>query len=370
MSGICQGTASCQDDAYCAGGGGDVCHQQRFFCVECDGRPGQCPAGMGCQFDFTCAAVGGNPAADVCEGSCADRSACAEDQVCLDGQCCAPPRRCRSVEDCPRSTPECNGATGQCFGGDGCFSDPECKEQTGCAGGQCQCDLAQGAPGSCRLRPDECAADSDCWQGGAFAQKVCVTQRSPRLCADAPTCGSDADCRAEGWVCDLESASPSFGFCQNGTPCTPDGAECVGDAVCDNGVCRPPNCLNTPSLCAADEICDTLTGSCMPRQGGACAVDGDCAAGFYCNATVGICEVGCRENSECDPGICNALHQCEYPVGQFCGPCTINADCPASSDCVDVPLVGQICLEQCLPFINIGCSDPTQECVLAYCNCF
>ena len=366
IAGICRSASSCGGDPDCAGDG-LVCHVQRFFCVECDGRSGQCPPGMGCQFDFTCAAAGG-PGDPGCAGSCGGRSDCRDDQICREGQCCAPPSRCRASEDCPAGAPECNGATGQCFGGDGCFSDVECAEKPGCSAGQCMCDVAGGAPGSCVLRPDACETDADCWESGRFAQKVCLTESAPRRCADAPACGADATCRASGLVCDLDAGSPSFGFCQNGTPCPAGAADCTGDMVCDAGVCRAPNCLNTPSRCTSAEICDPATLICTPRQGGGCATDDDCQAGFYCNALVGMCEVGCRDSAECAPGICNAQHECEFPAGQFCGPCSNDADCPGNGRCVDLG-IGRVCVELCSELFNIPCSDPTQECLLTFCNC-
>lgn len=371
VAGVCQTVTVCQADEDCAGEG-RVCHTTRLFCVECDGRSGQCGANETCQFDFTCAPIQtSTPDAGTseCSGSCTTRDECASDQVCsMGGECCPPPSRCRSPADCPASEPECNGATGQCFGGGGCFTDADCETDPACTGGRCTCEIGMAPPGVCRQRQAECASDMDCWEMGAFAGKFCTINNPPARCVDAPTCTSDANCAAEGLICDLDAASPSNGYCQNGIPC-PNGTECPMGQVCDAGRCIAENCANNPALCGPNETCDPVSLMCVPQSGGSCTQDTDCQAGYYCNTSSSTCEVGCRDNSECPGGICNAQNQCEYPTGQFCGPCMSDADCPAGGRCVDNPFTGPTCYEQCSSLLMQPCSDPNDSCIFGNCSC-
>ncbi|MCB9648561.1 MAG: hypothetical protein H6730_18460 [Deltaproteobacteria bacterium] len=370
VAGLCQSVKSCQMDSDCASDG-KVCHASRFYCVECDGRPGQCAAGSTCQSDFTCAVLTA-PDAGVspCSGTCADRSECGQDEVCsADGECCPPPSRCRSPNDCPASQPECNGATGQCFGGAGCFQDADCEQETACTGGRCFCDIQGAPPGTCRQRPDECQTDADCFDNGTFIQKFCTVANPPKRCADAPSCSTDNDCSSYGLVCDTAAGSPSMGYCQNGLPCTVGGNECPVGQTCVNNVCVGENCLNKPSLCTANETCDPVTAMCVPNNTGTCTQDTDCQAGYYCNTSSSTCQVGCRDNTECPGGVCNAAHQCEYPMGQFCGPCTTDADCPGGARCVNNPFTGNTCYEQCSTILMQPCSDPNASCIFGNCSC-
>lgn len=371
MGGLCQTVSTCSSDQDCSGEG-KVCHQQRLFCVECDGRAGQCGEGRTCQFDFTCVDVTtGTPDAGMgngCSDSCADNAACAPDRVCKAGMCCNPPARCTSQDDCPASAPQCNGATGQCFGGGaGCLDDSDCESEPGCAGGACYCEITGAPPGACRVRPDECAADPDCYENGAYAQKYCSLTTRPRRCLDTIACTADADCASLGLVCDLQAGSPSQGFCINGDAC-PMGTECDPTTqVCVDGRCVGANCVNQPSRCGANEMCDTGTGLCVPTGGATCASDAECPQGQYCNTTVNPnrCENGCRSNADCPGGVCNAAHQCEFPNNAICGSCGSDSDCPAGTRCVDFAGTS-LCRESCL--LN-PCSDPNRSCVLLFCSC-
>lgn len=370
VAGLCQAVSSCTNDNDCAGEG-RVCHQQRFFCVQCDGRSSQCPTGQTCQFDFTCVDIAGGRDAgtSACSGSCTDRTQCSDEQVCRMGECCPPPNRCTSPTDCPMSTPECNGATGQCFGGDGCFDDTECETRPGCSVGACFCQIgAGGPPGVCRVRANECNTDMDCWENGAYAGKFCTLQNPPRRCVNAPGCTRDADCAAAGLVCDTTAGSPSQNKCVNGQTCS-TAANCGAGQACVNNVCVAQNCQNTPSLCAANETCDPVMLTCVPNQGGMCTTDTNCQAGYWCNA--GTCQVGCRDNSECPGGVCNAAHMCEFAQGGVCGTCVTDNDCPAGARCVDNPFLGMSkCYEQCSGILNIPCTiNPAASCIFGNCSC-
>jgi hypothetical protein len=376
VGGVCEAVTPCQDDNACTASG-KVCHTTRGYCVQCDGRhTNECPAGTTCQFDFTCAALtagdGGVSDGGSCSGQCTDRTMCGTDQVCRGGACCPPPARCVSINDCPVNRPECNGATGECFGGDSCIQDMECDGKPGCAPGACFCDApAVGQPGECRARPDECQDDMGCWQNGAYAGKVCTVQASPRRCVDAPNCTGDVACASLGLVCDLVMASPSYQRCVNGTPC-PNGNECnPSTQACVDMVCVGKNCNNTPNFCMANERCDMATGTCLPLMSGTCTTDGMCNPGFWCNTAVNMCELGCRDSSECSGGVCDANHRCQQPTGNVCGPCTSDADCPAGTNCRPHSIRSEmLCYEACNAFAGEDCMlNPNAVCFALRCAC-
>jgi hypothetical protein len=208
----------------------------------------------------------------------------------------------------------------------------------------------------------------DCWENGAYAQKYCTLQARPRRCLDAPSCTSDADCASLGLVCDQEAGSPSQGYCVNGTPC-PMGNECdPATQVCVNGLCVGANCINQPSQCGPNEMCDMTTGMCVPVMSGGCTQNADCPQGQYCNQQVNPprCENGCRTNADCPSGVCNAMNQCEFPNNSLCGPCMTDADCPAGLQCVSFA-GSSLCREPCLT--SQTCTDTNRQCVLLFCSC-
>ena len=146
------------------------------------------------------------------------------------------------------------------------------------------------------------------------------------------------------------------------------GNECGAGQVCVNMVCISQNCVNTPSLCGMDEVCDPGTGMCRPMQGGACMVDTECQAGFYCNTRVSPsrCEAGCRDNNDCPGGVCDANHQCQFPMGGICGPCMTDMDCTAGTRCISV--TGQ-CHETCSTVTGQMCTDAARQCLFGICSC-
>ena len=372
VGGICESVTPCSADSECSEG---ICHSTRGYCVECDGRhQGECAQGFTCQFDFTCVSTAqpdagmGDASAMSCSGMCTDRTECGAGQVCSGGMCCPPPARCFTPDDCPSNRPDCNGATGECFGGDDCFSDAECATRPGCGGGACRCDAPQvGQPGVCRVAPDACQGDVDCAMG-----EFCTVMSSPRVCVSAPACTMDSECANLGLVCNTAQM-----ICQNGTPC-PMGNECnPATQACVAGVCTVQDCLNTPSLCGPNETCEPAIRQCIPNPLGPCpGGQVDCSQGYWCNDTISPaqCEFGCSDNADCPGGICNAAHQCESMMpppggGQVCGPCTADADCPAGSRCVNAPL-GMLCYETCSSITGDMCDErPGAMCVFGNCSC-
>lgn len=378
VGGVCESVTACSSDMECSASGG-VCHSTRGFCVECDGRhANECPMGKTCQFDFTCVAIGGGGDGGVadagasCSGMCSDRTMCGTDQVCRAGSCCPPPARCRTTDDCPANRPECNGATGECFGGDSCRMDSDCSTRMGCGGNACFCDTpGAGRPGTCKMRPDECANDEDC-NPGRYMQKLCTLGApAPRRCITAVNCTSDAQCTdPAGLVCDLTMGSPSYQRCKNGKPC-PMGNECAATEVCQAQVCASKSCLNTPTLCMANETCDRATARCIPNQTTSCTSDMQCQLGQWCDTMVSLCKPGCRDNNECPGGICNATHACENPMGGYCGPCMSDMDCPMGTKCFTNPFtMTSQCKETCSMILMDPCTtNPMAVCIFGQCSC-
>ena len=371
-NGFCTLLITCDSDDDCAAAG-KVCHNTRGICVQCDGQhENECPEGQTCQFDFTCVSIGGADAgpndAGTCEGACGSRDDCAEHLVCSGGSCCPPPSRCQTSDDCPRSAPECNAATGACFGGDSCNVDQDCVDKPGCPGITCACDLTT-QPGVCRPRQDECQNDMDCYDGmGAYDGKYCALRAQPKVCLEAPPCTDDIECSLHYLVCDQAAGSPSLNRCINGIPC-PMGNECPGTQTCLDGTCVGQNCINTPSMCTGNETCNTQTGRCEMGGSSSCMMDTDCPQGQYCNTASMACLPGCRDNNDCPMGsICDAAHQCTQAAGGLCGPCASDADCPAGTECFESQILGKLCRERCLP--GATCTlNPQAMCFFFVCSC-
>lgn len=375
VAGICERVVPCTpgNDSQCTASG-KVCHQTRGYCVACDGREGQCGAGLTCQFDFTCVPLGGNDAGVAdggsCGGSCTDRTMCGNDQVCRGNMCCAPPARCSSADQCPQSRPLCNGATGECFGGDSCTTDGQCDTKPGCSPGTCFCDApGAGQPGECKPRPNACNNDQECFQNGQYVGKYCTIASTPHQCNDAPNCTRDQDCSAAGLVCDLGAGNPSMGRCINGMAC-PTGNECPQTQTCQAQVCVAKNCINTPNFCnAATETCNAATGQCVPTASGSCQTDGECPAGNYCDTAVNRCALGCRVANDCGGAVCNAAHRCEQGMGTLCGPCMTDADCPARTKCMtNAFTMAKVCYETCT-FGGSCTLNPNSTCLINKCLC-
>jgi len=250
------------------------------------------------------------------------------------------------------------------------MGNADCESKPGCAGGACICDMNN----TCVMRPDECQNDDDCRMGGAggtYDVKFCSTQMSPKLCVDAPTCVSDTDCAAYGLVCDTDMGSDSSGRCINGQPC-PMGNECDAmTQVCQGGLCVGKNCLNTPNFCQPMEMCDQATATCVPVNNTMCTMDTQCPMGQWCNTFSGMCEVGCRDDTECTNGVCNSAHMCESAPGGLCGPCMSNADCPGGTECRMSPLTMQMrCQEPCSLLQMQDCMiDASAQCIFVWCSC-
>jgi hypothetical protein len=135
-------------------------------------------------------------------------------------------------------------------------------------------------------------------------------------------------------------------------------------------ICVAKSCLNTPSLCTAQQMCNAM-GMCVTLMTTNCTADAMCPAGNYCDTMAGVCKAGCRGAMDCPMGVCNASHSCQSGPGTLCGPCMQNTDCPAGTQCINSPLTGQKCHETCNAISGNGmCTmNPMAMCILFICSC-
>jgi hypothetical protein len=212
-----------------------------------------------------------------------------------------------------------------CLDDAGVNLDPGCAPGASCVGGACQKNGAVGDPCSapgmlCRPTwpPIDCAPLADgglacdnprtaggaCDYQGAGVDEVCRSQ----------VCGADGGCQdtlADGGViCGSEAPPcPAGSFCQpnpgDAPSCQPPragGAPCApGDVCADGFTCALPGdggagtCVAVPD---AGSLCD---GPCAPPVpfGGACAADGDCETGLYCDDVTRTCLTWKRNGQPC-----------------------------------------------------------------------
>jgi hypothetical protein len=179
---------------------------------------------------------------------------------------------------------------------------------------------------------------------------------SPVTNADDPdTCGGASTCNASG-ACEL----------RNGQACS-DGSACLS-GFCAGGLC----CTRACTL--ACETCNPVgaAGTCVTAPAGtvaaacgayrcnganadcpiACALDGDCAPGFYCNA--GICSsalplgMACSADQACQSGHCVDGVCCFSACAgrcQFCGSgmCIVPVGSDPRGECAGDPGCGGAC---------------------------
>ena len=225
--------------------------------------------------------------------------------------------------------------------GETCTSGADCAGQGFCPTTAC--------PRVCsplRSAADSCKRDEECKIGLICTQEKCA----------APAAVGDACAGASGSVCALGtscvgSTTDKAGTCQKNADvqvgelsavCTPGGSLCKESLSCaydgDQGFnCQPsaesgaPCHLALPTQCPTDEYCTaedvTSDGQCsaLPKDGEACVLGSECAAGHVCmkagdSSTVckrvrdlaGACDADamCR-SGRCAQGKCAAAEICE-----------------------------------------------------------
>ncbi len=199
-------------------------------------------------------------------------------------------------------------------GGDNDFEDILTRvEGITCSGGGADCDT--GLPGICGAGTMQC-------RDGRLA---CVAQMEPR---SFETCnGLDDDCDG---VIDNDAECGDGQICHRGAcvaKCFRGEFACLGDLVCDDGVCVEPACDGV--RCPSSEQC--VAGACVaPCDGVTCPMGNVCRLGACVDPCSGV---SCDPGSHCDAGVCKA------PCG--CTPCPDGTLCAADgrclpADCADV----------------------------------
>jgi len=227
------------------------------------------------------------PCTDVCYGYCAPETPPPP-----------PPANCMSTADCAM------GETCTTEWGD-CLPPPDCLDPAmGCAGvcyGFCVVDTPPPPPPT-----GDCLTTADCAAGD-----TCTTEWGDCLPPPGcdPTTGMGCTATAECWgVCVTDTPPPpppppppnctSTADCFMGETCTTEWGDCLPPpdcvdptlpcaAVCYGYCAPPPPPPSTPCAssaeCAADEICTTELGECLPPPG--------CAPGTICpTVCYGTCE--------------------------------------------------------------------------------
>lgn len=126
-----------------------------------------------------------------------------------------------------------------------------------------------------------------------------------------------------------------------------------------SGAGGAPGCA-TDADCALDpkgNVCDTSTGACV----GCLPQNDKCIQGQYCSPATQQCEVGCTDDSDCDP-VNNLI--CETST-HTCVGCVLDADCPLGSICLADTCVagcnGNHACQQGFSCCNSTCYDLTAD---------
>ena len=283
--------------------------------------------------------------------SCVDAKACttADDcasRICRLGFCRATSCNNESKDSPPETDIDCGGACGPCADGKLCAVAADCVSGV-CVGGKCAARLCSDAVkngnetdldcgGSCAtlLTPQKCALGKGCTGAVDCLSGVC----QDGTCRDVQ-CGNGALDTGEIAI-DCSPAGGTCGMC-------PDGAKCLSNATCKNGLCVTTLCdggANAGKTCLLD---DCPAGSCASKlcdgganSGGACVDVADCPGGACAART---CSGGPNAGKVCVSG----------------------SDCPWSS-----PLVPVACIEparKCVGGANAGLACVVDDCPGASC---
>jgi aminopeptidase N len=192
----------------------------------------------------------------------------------------------------------CNRDSGKCEskGSDCTTLASLCGQGTTCDASTKKC--VPGTAADCRVSPSACATGTACNQvTGQCSPVDCRTDAS--LCfagttcspttgrcipntvnclTSASLCGPGTYCDPLDHICVTNASCKTLDSCGGGTLCSFDGVcradcrqniigTCPNQAICDlkTGVCANAasvNCKDTPSICWADQTCDTTSGYC------------------------------------------------------------------------------------------------------------
>jgi hypothetical protein len=234
----------------------------------------------------------------------------------------------------------CTGA-GECLGGacvDGvCCEKPACAADETCGGAT--------APGRCRKTLGAACGSADACGSGQCVDGVCCDRACDGLCEACDVAATKGRCTT---LAPGDTPHGAHGQCPGTLACAglcggvdaksctlfPGAAVACGVASCAAGVeasasfcdgaggCAPPSTASCePSACGEDAC----------KRG--CAVDGDCAGGYSCDARSGRCVFGAK---------CDGAHTVLVPGAESidctpyrCAGASCIAKCATTDDCVE-----------------------------------
>ncbi|MGC6416393.1 MAG: hypothetical protein ACON3Z_04730, partial [Bradymonadia bacterium] len=208
-----------------------------------------------------------------------------------------------------------------------CTADTDCADNEYCSSGVCN--------EGCRLTPTACADQDGVGRGCDPMTRTCVELV---LCCSAGEGCADvlpADCPGQRCETDEGCAGAqrcsSTGVCVEPAVCT-EQTDCLGDRVCEAGVCRSPCEENAD--CEGAQVC--RDGQCLAQ----CDTETACEDGYECSDS-GVCEpqTPCSSSDDCDGGVCQ---------DGYCGPaCSADQPCPDGRRCTDEGVC--VVVEMCVP---------------------
>lgn len=159
-----------------------------------------------------------------------------------------------------------------------------------CAGGPPEPQPASPLPGAQAqaLNRIPCQAPADCSaRGGSCQNGGC---RADNECTTAADCSSGSPCVADvnfGGLCALPADRAPVP--EPTAMCTSDG-RCPAGQTCDaDGLCRAIHVCRTNKDCHKAQVCDAVTGRCVPRPPRACRTSADCPTGEVCDPVTDMC---------------------------------------------------------------------------------
>jgi hypothetical protein len=327
--------------------------------------------------------------AGTCNGAgvCAVTTALCDPYVCSATACL---KGCSAESDCLAGyycgSGKCQPKVGL---GAPCSASAMCPSGLFCTDGVC-CGVAScGAGSSCSAGPKKgecikltaasCATNADC-ASGFCADGVCCNRACDGQCEAcnlpttvgtcSPVLGSPVGMRA---ACSGAGAGTVCASTCNGVDTTKCNYATAGTVACGKESCTD-GVETKAGTCDGTGACATSTAKCDAYSCGAtackrsCAVEADCAAGYYCSGDKCLPKVGlgstctaasmCPSGLLCTDGVCCGVASCGEGSSCAAGPkkgvcskidgtaCTADSDC-ASGHCVDGVCCDRACDGQC-----------------------
>ncbi len=320
-----------------------------------------------CTGGHSCTTAAGEVGSDDAPGLCLklDRQPCTKDDECEHGYCqkavaepvvqtngaagATGPNAPASVNaTAPASagaaasldTEENTKTPGQCqarsVAGGACTTSADCVDPATCGAGTCALPVGSSCESDAACQTRLCGVPKD------QTQKVCLAL--PTLTA---ACTEDKRC-GPGLACSNLAAGPR---------CLVSlGGECVGDGLCDSGLCLRDRCTTSPAVgapcmegrCGMGMSCDR--GLCLKPGGQSCAGDGECVS-QRCDAnacaSLGALKDPCKTDNHCTGGLTCINTKCMRPVGAAC---STDDECGTSmctaAKCQQPRLEGETCNDQ------------------------